>query len=1041
MFVKKLVEKAAKKPGGRSSEGLRSCDVDPHMVFHYGIPSGCTKFACDSIQNILAVSTKNGQIKLYGKDNTQVILESEQTGQSKFLQFVENQGILLNVTLNNQIEVWDINKKLLSHIYNFKDAITSLSVLQHSFYMYAGDSLGNVSVLKLNQEPLNLVQMKYTIPFEVSHGLETELSSHVAVMHALPQPLAESKRVLIIYEDGLFVLWEVWESKSIFKGGNVLQSAHNERKKVTSACWACPLGSRAVIGYSTGDIFIWSVPIPNGRSELVSDLGSQSGLICKLNLGYKLDRIPISSMRCVHPDGKPSRLYFLPATDAVSTNLLQVVLLNDHSESRTIKLGLQLPEPCIDMEIISNYSEQTKQKRESLLVIGKSEHLYAYDDSLIEKYLLQCQSKSAPPIPKEVRLRIPLTESSITVAKFITNNQYMSNLDDEDYLRLVKKVPPLLHLEKNGKDASQINPIPFGGFVKVKNLYVTGHSNGAINFWDMSCPLPLPIFSVEQQSEEDFSLSGVALTALCFDAKHQILVSGDQNGMVRIYKFKPEAYGSGTSKKGNTHMIGSVKALKVNGSVLSLHMSRCSRHLVVGSSKGYVTLIDVEGPHVQFTKQISSDISTGIISLQLGTCTLHGFQKNILVMSTRDSSVVAVDSDNGTILSSSMVHPKKPSGALFLEILELNTVEMAEDSIFKQGLLLLCSEKAVYVYSLPHVVQGVKKVIYKKKFHSLSCCWGSTFYTPDAGLMLLFTCGKIEIRSLPELSLIRETYARELGGPTSKGSTMNDNLICSSSDGQLLVVNKDQEIFILSVLLQTNMFRLLGSLSQVYQKDLVHSAEGLAPGHAVQKEKPKGLFSSVFKDAKVNREKHAPDMYKEDPRASIEELSTIFSTANFPGNIVDMDDSDTVIEKRENFTGDEDDDDLNLDDIDIDDSEEKPQGQNLFGGLNKKVLANKFQSFKGKLKHVKIKNEKNSTKEEQQDEKICSVDQIKRKYGFAASSETTGAAKMAENKLQENLRKLQGISLKSAEIQDTAKSFSSMAKEVLRAAEHDSRSS
>lgn len=43
-------------------------------------------------------------------------------------------------------------------------------------------------------------------------------------------------------------------------------------------------------------------------------------------------------------------------------------------------------------------------------------------------------------------------------------------------------------------------------------------------------------------------------------------------------------------------------------------------------------------------------------------------------MSTRDSSVVAVDSDNGTILSNSMVHPKKPSRALFLEILGENQV-------------------------------------------------------------------------------------------------------------------------------------------------------------------------------------------------------------------------------------------------------------------------------------------------------------------------------------------------------------------------------
>lgn len=53
-------------------------------------------------------------------------------------------------------------------------------------------------------------------------------------------------------------------------------------------------------------------------------------------------------------------------------------------------------------------------------------------------------------------------------------------------------------------------------------------------------------------------------------------------------------------------------------------------------------------------------------------------------------------------------------------------------------------------------------------------------------------------------------------------------------------------------------------------------------------------------------------MYKEDPRASIEELSAIFSTANFSSNIVDMDDSGTEIEKREDLAGDEDDDDLNI---------------------------------------------------------------------------------------------------------------------------------
>nr|VDC97000.1 unnamed protein product [Brassica rapa] len=56
-----------------------------------------------------------------------------------------------------------------------------------------------------------------------------------------------------------------------------------------------------------------------------------------------------------------------------------------------------------------------------------------------------------------------------------------------------------------------------------------------------------------------------------------------------------------------------------------------------------------------------------------------------------------------------------------------------------------------------------------------------------------------------------------------------------------------------------------------------------------------------------------------------------------------------------------------------------------------------------------------------------SVDQIKKKYGLPRKE--MGAAKMAQSKLQDNLKKLQGISLKMMEMEDTAKSFSSTAKE------------
>lgn len=134
-------------------------------------------------------------------------------------------------------------------------------------------------------------------------------------------------RVLIVFRDGLITLWEIRESRSIFTtGGSLLQSQYHETKKVTSACWACPFGSRVAIGYSNGEIFIWSIPAkPNSRTELTSDSSTQNAPIAKLNLGFKADKIPIVSLKWFHADGKASRLYVMGASDFAPSNLLQVV--------------------------------------------------------------------------------------------------------------------------------------------------------------------------------------------------------------------------------------------------------------------------------------------------------------------------------------------------------------------------------------------------------------------------------------------------------------------------------------------------------------------------------------------------------------------------------------------------------------------------------------------------------------------------------------------------------------------------------------------
>ncbi|PSS00383.1 Syntaxin-binding protein [Actinidia chinensis var. chinensis] len=904
MFVKKLVEKASKKPGG-IADGIKPDHVDPHLVFHYGIPSGSILLAYHSSQQILGIAMKDGRIKLYGKDYTQAILESTEAVPSKFLKFFENQGILINVNTNNHIEVWDIRTKFLSHVHILKEEITSFTVMQQSLFMYAGDSAGNVSILKLDKEPCNIVKMNYIIPFSASHGNTAGLTGDTSVMHILPQPTAESKRVLIIYRDGCITLWALQESKAIFTtGGTALPGVCHETKKVTAACWACPIGSKMAVGYSNGEIFIWSVPpasCSKNEPALEKDLCvTQSAPILKLNLGYKLNKIPIASLNWAYADGKASRLYVRGMLDA-SANLLQVVILNEHTETRTIKLGLHLSELCVDMEIISSSNEPSKHRQDVLLVLGKS-------------------------------------------------------------------------------------------------------------------------------------------------------VSGDQSGMIRIFGLKPESFSSvssfmslqGSSKKGSNHIVQSLKLVKVNGAVLSIDVNCTSKHLAVGSDQGYVSLIDMEGPTLLYQKHMASELCPGVISLQFETCSLHGFEKNIIVVTTKDSSVLAVESDTGNTLGSGLVCPKKRSRALFMQILDgkdasgkgSNKVEgldvskknSIDDSISKQLSVLLCSEKAAYVYSLVHIMQGIKKVLFKKKFHS-SCCWASTFYAPDAaGLILAFSNGKIEIRSLPDLSLLKETSIRGLTLSTPKLNSVAENAVCSSRDGELIIVNGDQEMFFVSVLLQNNIYRHLESVSQVYKKDPT-AAQGVISAPVIHKEKKKGIFSSVIKDMTGSKAKHVPEEEAEGARESFEDLATIFSVDNFPSNA----------ESRANLAVDEDEVDLDIDDIDLEDPGEKPKGYPVTATQNKQKFASKFQALKGKLKEMKGKNEKAPAKNEPQDEK-ATVDQIKRKYGFTLSGDSS-VARMAENKLSENLRKLQGINIRSTEMQDTARSFSSMAKEVLRLAEHEKRSS
>ncbi|XP_044954906.1 uncharacterized protein LOC123405176 [Hordeum vulgare subsp. vulgare] len=390
----------------------------------------------------------------------------------------------------------------------------------------------------------NLDSLRSVIEGSMANG-----GKGVEVAFVSLQPLAESKRLLIIFRDGVMTLWNIKASKVVLVSGRTTQQQlHREDKNAASSCWACTKGSKVAIGYESGDIYLWVVP-DIFSAENSSSLSNQNLPIQRLNLGYKLYKVPIVSLRWVPGDGKSGHLYINGFSE--QAYLYQVLILNEESESRIVNMVSPLTEACQGMGFVIGLSDPNKQRQSALVLLLKSGQICLYDDSEIERYLLQSQSRSPPTLPRHsfVKQRPTISilsqrygDSGINVAKFYTSDR--TTITNEDYFSsLASKYPWLLSM----KDKGQISA-SFSNIHKTKNLYITRHMDGTISFWDASCPLLLQIFMIKQQliisQHEDNTSSGACITSLQFDMPSSILISGDHGGTVRIITFRKDSSGN-----------------------------------------------------------------------------------------------------------------------------------------------------------------------------------------------------------------------------------------------------------------------------------------------------------------------------------------------------------------------------------------------------------------------------------------------------------------------------------------------------------------
>ena len=161
-------------------------------------------------------------------------------------------------------------------------------------------------------------------------------------------------RVLIAYENGLIILWDVSEAHVVAVrgctelqlkgegsidhrteggnevGGNAVDH-EQEENEICSLCWVSDSGSILAVGYINGDILLWNISSDFSKKQQV---GSSSKAVVKLQLASGNRRLPVIVLKWstnAKANGKGGQLLIYGGDDMGSEEVLTVCLFILHS--------------------------------------------------------------------------------------------------------------------------------------------------------------------------------------------------------------------------------------------------------------------------------------------------------------------------------------------------------------------------------------------------------------------------------------------------------------------------------------------------------------------------------------------------------------------------------------------------------------------------------------------------------------------------------------------------------------------------------------
>ncbi|XP_027349377.1 uncharacterized protein LOC113860986 isoform X2 [Abrus precatorius] len=601
---------------------------------------------------------------------------------------------------------------------------------------YVGDEHGLFSVIKFEAEEGQLLQSSYNLSAKfLREAAGFPDSSNLPIVGILLQPFSSGNRLLIAFEDGLLILWDVSEAKIVFLGGGRDLQLKDEDgnsptemganlpddiieqnlgdKEISALCWASSTGSILAVGYLDGDILLWNL------SSAAPSKGHQisSKNVVKLQLSTAVRRLPVIVLQWSNSYKSQSdcagQLFVYGGDEIGSEEVLTVLTLEWSSGMESVKCisraDLTLNGSFADLILLPSPGAMGLSSKDELFVLTSPGQLHFYDNDSLST--LTSQQKRTPSVSAlEFPVLVPMADPSPTVAKLIR----LPN--ESNSSKILTEVASVLRTVSRPGSATRSNWPLTGGVpsqlstvkgAEVKSVYFVGYSNGSVLVCDATHPVLSYICYVEGEVNGiKVAGSDAQVTTLDFCHVSLLFAMGNECGLVRIYDLKEHSGGTNfhfvTETKSEVHDAPQGKGphcsavfCLLESPVQALSFANSGTKLAIGFLGGHVAVCNMTSLSVLFLIDGVPSSSSPITSMvwkheacfqdavnslkQSETPSGHSLEETLFVLS-RDGKINVVDGDSGKMISSRALHVKE-SSAISMYVIEdsISTSEASND--------------------------------------------------------------------------------------------------------------------------------------------------------------------------------------------------------------------------------------------------------------------------------------------------------------------------------------------------------------------------